>query len=78
MVGDTVFSEEIERLGRLFELVDFRPMCKVETLLGFQVILHINEHIYLFVSGLWLFGWARGASNPGGNCFLSIVHTQRF
>ena len=38
-----MFSEEVERLGRLFEIVDFRPMCKASALLGFQVILYINE-----------------------------------
>lgn len=58
IVGDTMFYEEIERLGCLFEIVDFRPMCKANALLGFQVVLNINEQVYLFVSGLWLSGWA--------------------
>ena len=73
-----MFSEEVERLGRLFEIVDFRPMCKASALLGFQVILYINEQVYLFVGGLWLSGWAWGASNPGGNGFLGVVNSQSF
>ena len=73
-----MFRQKIKRLGSLFEIVDFRPMCKAGALLGFQVILYVNEQIYFFVGGLWLSGWAWSASNLGGNGFLGVVNSQSF
>lgn len=77
IVGYSMFSEEIQRLGRLFQIVDFGPMCKASALLGFQVILNINEQVYLFIDSLWLSGWTGRSGNPGGNGLLCVIDAQR-
>lgn len=73
-----MFCEEVESFGSLFEVVDFRPMCKAGAFLGFQIVLNVYEQIYFLAGRFRLPGWAGRSGDPCSNGFLRIIDTQCF
>ena len=47
-------------------------------LLGFEIVLDINEQADPSVALLWPPGWPGTPGDPGGNGFFRVVHAQGF
>jgi hypothetical protein len=48
-------------------------MSETGALLGFDIVLNINEQVNSPVIPFRLSGWAGPSGNPSGNCFLRII-----
>lgn len=59
--------------GRLFQVVQLRPVREPGALLRLDIVLNINKQAAPPVTLLWLHGWTGGSGNPGGNGFLRDI-----
>ena len=69
---DPMLCNEVDSLGRLFQILQLRPMLEPGTLFA----LDIYEQPDTVITQLRLPGRTGASGNPGSDCFLRIVDTQ--
>lgn len=73
-----MFGEKIHSGRRPFQILNGRPPLVSGALLGFDIVLNINEQADLTAALLGLSGWPGASGNPGGNGFFRIIGAQSF
>lgn len=61
---DLVFHQKVHGSGSLFQIVQFRPVREAGALLGFQIVLQVNEQADPSVALFWLPGGCRRRWRP--------------
>ena len=75
---DPMLCQKVHGPGRLFQIVQLRPMREPSALLGFEIVLDINEQADPSVALFRPLGRSGAPGDPGGNGFLRVVHAQGF
>lgn len=78
IAADPMLRQEVHGSGGLFQVVQLRPMREPGALLGFDIVLDINEQTDFSILLLRLPGRSGASGDPGGNGFLRVVRTQGF
>ena len=75
---DTVFSEEVHGGGCPFQILNGGPPLVSGALLGFDVVLNVNEQADRPTALLGLSGGTGASGNAGDNGFFRVIGTQSF
>ena len=73
-----MFRQEVQRFRRSLQVLNGRPMLVAGALLGFDVVLDVDEQTGLPGALLRLAGGAGPSGDPGGQGLLGVVGTQGF
>ena len=76
--SDAMLRQEVQRFSRPLQVLDGRPMLVAGALLGFDVVLDVDEQTGLPGALLRLAGGAGPSGDPGGQGLLGVVGTQGF
>ena len=74
--SDAMLRQEVQRFRRPLQVLDGRPMLVAGALLGFDVVLDVDEQTGLPGALLRLAGGAGPSGDPGGQGLLGVVGTQ--
>ena len=74
--SDAMFRQEVQRFRRPLQVLNGRPMLVAGALLGFDVVLDVDEQAGLPGALLRLAGWTGPAGDPGGQGLLGVVGAQ--
>ena len=74
--SDAMLRQEVQRFRRPLQVLDGRPMLVTGTLLGFDVVLDVDEQAGLPGALLGLAGGPGPSGDPGGQGLLGVVGTQ--
>ena len=78
IAGDPMFGQEVQRFRGPLQILDSRPVFVADALLGFEIVLDVNEQAGLPGALLWLAGGPGPSGDPGGQCLLGIISAQGF
>ena len=78
IAGDPMFSQEVQRFRRPLQILDSRPMLVAGALLGFEIVLDVDEQAGLPGALLRLAGGAGPSGHLGGQGLLGIIGAQGF
>ena len=73
-----MFGQEVQRFSGPFQVLDSRPVFVAGALLGFEIVLDVDEQAGLPGALLGLAGGPGPSGNPGGQCLLGIISAQGF
>ena len=76
--SDAMFRQEVQRFRRPLQVLNGRPMLVAGALLGFDVVLDVDEQAGLPGALLRLAGWTGPSGDPGGQGLLGVVGAQGF
>ena len=76
IAGDPVFGQEVQRFSGPLQILDGRPVFVAGTLLGFEIVLDVNEQAGLPGALLRLAGGPGTSGDPGGQGLLCVVGAQ--
>lgn len=76
--SDAMFRQEVQCFRRPLQVLNGRPMLVAGALLGFDVVLDVNEQAGLPGALLRLAGGAGPSGNPGSQGLLGIISAQGF
>ncbi len=76
ITGDTMFGQEVQRFSSPFQILDVRPVFVAGALLGFEIVLDVDEQAGLPGALLRLAGGAGPSGDPSGQGLLSVVGAQ--
>ena len=76
--SDAMFRQEVQRFRRPLQILDSRPMLVAGALLGFEIVLDVDEQAGLPGALLRLAGGAGPSGDPGGQGLLGIIGAQGF
>ena len=76
ITGDTMFGQEVQRFSSPFQILDGRPVFVAGALLGFEIVLDVDEQAGLPGALLRLAGGPGPSGDPGGQGLLGVVGTQ--
>lgn len=78
IAGDPVFGQEVQCFSGPLQILDGRPVFVAGALLGFEIVLDVNEQAGLPGTLLGLAGWPGPSDDPGGQCLIGIISAQCF
>ena len=78
IAGDPMFSQEVQRFRRPLQILDSRPMLVAGALLGFEIVLDVDEQAGLPGALLRLAGGAGPSGHLGGQGLLGIIGARVF
>ena len=78
ITGDPMFGQEVQRFGGPLQILDGRPVLVTGALLGFEIVLDVDEQAGLPGALLRLAGGPGSSGDPGGQGLLGIIGAQGF
>mgnify|MGYP007020501102 CR=1 FL=1 len=78
IAGDPMFGQKVQRFSGPFQILDGRPVLVTGALLGFEIVLDVDEQAGLPGALLWLAGGPGPSGDPGGQGLLGIIGAQGF
>ena len=78
ITGDPMFGQEVQRFGGPLQILDGRPVLVTGALLGFEIVLDVDEQAGLPGALLRLAGGPGTSGDPGGQGLLGIISAQGF
>ena len=78
IAGDPMFGQEVQRFSGPFQILDGRPVLVTGALLGFEIVLDVDEQAGLPGALLRLAGGAGPSGHLGGQGLLGIIGAQGF
>ena len=78
IAGDPMFGQEVQRFSGPLQILDGRPVLVAGALLGFEIVLDVNEQAGLPGALLRLAGGPGPSGDPGGQGLLGVVGAQGF
>ena len=78
IAGDPMFGQEVQRFSGPFQILDGRPVLVTGALLGFEIVLDVDEQAGLPGALPGLVGGAGPSGDPGGQDLLGVVGAQGF
>ena len=78
IAGDPMFSQEVQCFRGPLQILDGRPVFVAGALLGFEIVLDVDEQAGLPGALLRLAGGPGPSSDPGGQGLLGVVGAQGF
>ena len=78
IAGDPMFGQEVQRFSGPFQILDGRPVLVTGALLGFEIVLDVDEQAGLPGALLRLVGGAGPSGDLGGQGLLGVVGAQGF
>ena len=76
--SNSMFGQEVQCFSGPLQILDGRPVFVAGALLGFEIVLDVNEQVGLPGALLGLAGGPGSSGNPGGQGLLGVVGTQGF
>ena len=76
--SDAMLRQEVQSFRRPLQILDSRPMLVAGALLGFEIVLDVDEQAGLPGALLGLVGGAGPSGDPGGQGLLGVVGAQGF
>ena len=76
--SNSMFSQEVQCFSGPLQILDGRPVFVAGALLGFEIVLDVDEQAGLPGALLRLAGGAGPSRNSGGQCLLGVVGAQGF
>ena len=78
IAGDPMFGQEVQCFSGPLQILDGRPVFVAGALLGFEIVLDVDEQAGLPGALLRLAGGPGPSGNPGGQGLLGVVGAQGF
>ena len=78
IAGDPMFGQEVQRFSGPLQILDGRPVLVAGALLGFEIVLNVDEQAGLPGALLGLAGGPGPSGDPGGQGLLGIIGAQGF
>ena len=78
IAGDPMFGQEVQCFSGSLQILDGRPVFVAGALLGFEIVLDVDEQAGLPGALLRLAGGPGPSSDPGGQSLLGVVSAQGF
>lgn len=76
--SNPMLGQEVQRFRGSFQVLDGRPVFVAGALLGFEIVLDVDEQAGLPGALLRLAGGPGPSGDPGGQCLLGIISAQGF
>lgn len=76
IAGDPMFGQVVQRFRGPFQVLDGRPVLVADALLGFEIVLDVDEQAGLPGALLRLAGGPGPTGDPGGQGLLGVVGAQ--
>ena len=78
ITSNSMFGQEVQRFSGPFQILDGRPVFVAGALVGFEIVLDVDEQAGLSGALLRLAGGSGPSGDPGGQGLLGVVGAQSF